>query len=156
MAGAGYNSDEEVYAAARAVDGADQYDSDDNPMGPGVIDKKKIEPLPALDHAAIEYDEFAKDFYEEAPAIAAMTPAEVRAVPDWCHLWATCSPLAYSRLSHCLSVPASSSQGLQRLAPCHADLPTFLTRAAEVHPRWQAAVSSRCAAGRSIRLGHSQ
>ena len=78
MAGAGYNSDEEVYAAARAADGGEQYDSDDNPVGPGVVDRKKIEPLPPLDHGAIEYDDFAKDFYEEAPAIAAMTPAEVR------------------------------------------------------------------------------
>ncbi|KAL0371551.1 UNVERIFIED_CONTAM: DEAD-box ATP-dependent RNA helicase 24 [Sesamum angustifolium] len=43
---AGYNSDEEVYAAAKAVDaGMIEYDSDDNPI---VLDKKKIEPIPAL------------------------------------------------------------------------------------------------------------
>ena len=79
-AAAGYNSDEEVYAAARAADGAaegQQYDSDDNPLGAGGVDRKKIEPLPALDHASMEYDEFAKDFYTEHPALAALSPAEV-------------------------------------------------------------------------------
>ncbi|KAK8555624.1 hypothetical protein V6N13_046151 [Hibiscus sabdariffa] len=50
---AGYDSDEEVYAAAKAVDaGLLEYDSDDNPA---VFDKKKIEPIPALDHSSIEY-----------------------------------------------------------------------------------------------------
>jgi len=60
---AGYDSDEEVYAAAKAVDaGMIEYDSDDNPI---VIDKKKIEPIPALDHSSIDYEPFNKDFYEE-------------------------------------------------------------------------------------------
>ncbi|KAK8940348.1 DEAD-box ATP-dependent RNA helicase 24 [Platanthera guangdongensis] len=66
---AGYNSDEEVYAAAKAVDaGALEYDSDDNPI---VIDKRKIEPISALDHSDIDYDAFNKDFYEENPSISA-------------------------------------------------------------------------------------
>ena len=65
---AGYDSDEEVYAAAKAVDaGMMEYDSDDNPI---VVDKKKIEPIPALDHSTIEYDAFTKDFYEEKPSIS--------------------------------------------------------------------------------------
>lgn len=65
---AGYNSDEEVYAAAKAVDaGMVEYDSDDNPV---VVDKKKIEPIPALDHSSIDYDPFNKDFYEEIPSIS--------------------------------------------------------------------------------------
>jgi len=65
---AGYDSDEEVYAAAKAVDaGMMEYDSDDNPI---VVDKKKIEPIPALDHSIIEYDAFTKDFYEEKPSIS--------------------------------------------------------------------------------------
>lgn len=65
---AGYDSDEEVYAAAKAVDaGMLEYDSDDNPV---VIDKKKIEPIPALDHSSIEYEPFSKDFYEESPSIS--------------------------------------------------------------------------------------
>lgn len=37
------------------------------------------DPLALVDHSAIEYDEFAKDFYSDAPAIAAMSEAEVRA-----------------------------------------------------------------------------
>jgi len=67
---AGYDSDEEVYAAAKAVDaGMVEYDSDDNPV---VMDKKKIEPIPALDHSEIDYESFNKDFYEERPSISGM------------------------------------------------------------------------------------
>lgn len=65
---AGYDSDEEVYAAAKAVDaGMVEYDSDDNPI---VTDKKKIEPIPALDHSSIDYEPFNKDFYEEKDSIS--------------------------------------------------------------------------------------
>ncbi|RXH68416.1 hypothetical protein DVH24_030749 [Malus domestica] len=60
---AGYDSDEEVYATAKAVDaGLLEYDSNDNPI---VLDKRKIEPIPALDHSSIDYEPFNKDFYEE-------------------------------------------------------------------------------------------
>ncbi|KAL0420134.1 UNVERIFIED_CONTAM: DEAD-box ATP-dependent RNA helicase 24 [Sesamum radiatum] len=72
---AGYNSDEEVYAAAKAVDaGMIEYDSDDNPI---VLDKKKIEPIPALDHSSIDYEPFNKDFYEEKPSISGMSDQDV-------------------------------------------------------------------------------
>ncbi|KAE8699599.1 DEAD-box ATP-dependent RNA helicase 24 [Hibiscus syriacus] len=72
---AGYDSDEEVYAAAKAVDaGALEYDSDDNPV---VVDKKKIEPIPALDHSSIEYEPFNKDFYEEKESISGRSEQEV-------------------------------------------------------------------------------
>ncbi|KQK21989.1 DEAD-box ATP-dependent RNA helicase 24 [Brachypodium distachyon] len=72
---AGYNSDEEVYAAAKAVDaGMMEYDSDDNPI---VVDKRKIEPIPPLDHSTIEYESFNKDFYEEKPSISGMNAEEV-------------------------------------------------------------------------------
>jgi ATP-dependent RNA helicase DDX42 len=65
---AGYDSDEEVYAAAKAVDaGLIDYDSDDNPI---VLDKKKIEPIAPLDHTEIDYQPFNKDFYEESPSIS--------------------------------------------------------------------------------------
>lgn len=65
---AGYDSDEEVYAAAKAVDaGLIDYDSDDNPI---VLDKKKIEPIAPLDHNEIDYEPFNKDFYEESPSIS--------------------------------------------------------------------------------------
>lgn len=65
---AGYDSDEEVYAAAKAVDaGMLEYDSDDNPL---VVEKKKIEPIPALDHSCIDYEPFNKDFYEENASIS--------------------------------------------------------------------------------------
>ncbi|XP_052622173.1 DEAD-box ATP-dependent RNA helicase 24 isoform X1 [Lactuca sativa] len=72
---AGYNSDEEVYAAAKAVDaGMLEYDSDDNPI---VLDKKKIEPIAALDHSSIDYEPFNKDFYEEKPSISGMSEQDV-------------------------------------------------------------------------------
>ncbi|XP_010507898.1 PREDICTED: DEAD-box ATP-dependent RNA helicase 24-like [Camelina sativa] len=71
---AGYNSDEEVYAAAKAVDaGMIEYDSDDNPI---VVDKRKIEPIPALDHSSIDYEPINKDFYEEAESISGMSEQE--------------------------------------------------------------------------------
>ncbi|KAK8635614.1 hypothetical protein V6N13_004343 [Hibiscus sabdariffa] len=71
----GYDSDEEVYAAAKAVDaGLLEYDSDDNPV---VVDKRKIEPIPALDHSSIEYEPFNKDFYEEKASISGMSEQEV-------------------------------------------------------------------------------
>ncbi|WOL04025.1 DEAD-box ATP-dependent RNA helicase 24 [Canna indica] len=72
---AGYDSDEEVYAAAKAVDaGMIEYDSDDNPI---VVDKRKIEPIPVLDHSTIDYEPFNKDFYEEKPSISGMSDQEV-------------------------------------------------------------------------------
>ncbi|KAJ3699751.1 hypothetical protein LUZ61_003456 [Rhynchospora tenuis] len=72
---AGYGSDEEVYAAAKAVDaGMVEYDSDDNPI---VLDKRKIEPIPALDHSTIDYEPFSKDFYEEKPSISGMSEQDV-------------------------------------------------------------------------------
>ncbi|GAB4841782.1 DEAD-box ATP-dependent RNA helicase 24 [Ancistrocladus abbreviatus] len=72
---AGYDSDEEVYAAAKAVDaGMVEYDSDDNPI---VVDKKNIEPIPALDHSNIDYEPFNKDFYEEKPSISGMSELDV-------------------------------------------------------------------------------
>ena len=76
----GYGSDEEVYATADAVDGANVTDYDEL-VSQG--DKKSIEPLPALDHSNIEYDDFGKDFYEEKAEIAAMTPAEVGSTLTW-------------------------------------------------------------------------
>lgn len=72
---AGYDSDEEVYAAAKAVDaGTVEYDSDDNPI---VLDKRKIEPIPALDHGSIDYEPFNKDFYEEKTSISGMSEEDV-------------------------------------------------------------------------------
>ncbi|XP_031485876.1 DEAD-box ATP-dependent RNA helicase 24 isoform X1 [Nymphaea colorata] len=74
---AGYDSDEEVYAAAKAVDaGLVEYDSDDNVV---LVDKKKIEPIAALDHSSIEYEPFNKDFYEEKESISGMSEQEVAA-----------------------------------------------------------------------------
>ncbi|KAG6556407.1 hypothetical protein Mapa_002350 [Marchantia paleacea] len=73
---AGYDSDEEVYAAAKAVDnGSLEYDSDDNPVV--TLDRRKIEPLALLDHSDIDYEPFTKYFYEESAAISGMSEEDV-------------------------------------------------------------------------------
>lgn len=48
-----------------------EYDEDGNPIPP---DKKKIiDPLPPIDHTAIEYKPFKKNFYNIHPEIEALT-----------------------------------------------------------------------------------
>ena len=76
----GYGSDEEVYATARAVDDADGYDGAELA---DTVDRKKIEPLPTLDHANIEYDNCVKNFYEEPPALNALSFPEVGSPGHW-------------------------------------------------------------------------
>ncbi|KAF0555086.1 P-loop containing nucleoside triphosphate hydrolase protein [Gigaspora margarita] len=72
------NSDEEVYATARAIDAQLEYDSDDNPV---VEQKRKdIEPLPAVDHSQIEYPEIEKFFYEEHSDIAELSDERVKEI----------------------------------------------------------------------------
>ncbi|CAG8456430.1 2814_t:CDS:10 [Dentiscutata erythropus] len=72
------NSDEEVYATARAIDAQLEYDSDDNPI---VEQKRKdIEPLPAVDHSQIEYPEIEKFFYEEHLDIAGLSDERVKEI----------------------------------------------------------------------------
>jgi ATP-dependent RNA helicase DDX42 len=76
----GYNSDEEVYAAARVADAAGQggcyqgegYD------GNNIPDKRReIDSLAASNHAEIDYEQFRKDFYEPVPEIKALSAVEV-------------------------------------------------------------------------------
>nr|CAG8606020.1 10970_t:CDS:10 [Entrophospora candida] len=65
------NSDEEVYATARAIDAQLEYDSDDNPI---VEQKRKdVEPL-----APIDYIEIEKNFYEEHPEIASLSDDRIK------------------------------------------------------------------------------
>ncbi|KAJ3408176.1 hypothetical protein HDV05_005126 [Chytridiales sp. JEL 0842] len=68
------DSDEEVYATARAVDAAHghAHREDDTAFG-----KKDIEPLPRVDHSAISYIEIEKNLYEEHPDITKLTDADV-------------------------------------------------------------------------------
>jgi ATP-dependent RNA helicase DDX42 len=69
----GYNSDEEVYAAARAADegddGGDYFQDRDK--------KREIESLAAANHAEIEYEEFNKEFYEPVAELKALSPVEI-------------------------------------------------------------------------------
>ncbi|KAG0260917.1 ATP-dependent RNA helicase ddx42 [Actinomortierella ambigua] len=72
------DSDEEVYATARAVDQAigGMYDSDDN-GAPEPTGKKEITPLPPKDHSKEDYLEIEKDFYVEHEDIAKLDNAQV-------------------------------------------------------------------------------
>ncbi|KAJ3018970.1 UNVERIFIED_CONTAM: hypothetical protein HDU68_010903 [Siphonaria sp. JEL0065] len=73
-----YNSDEEVYATARALDNKQQQqlDSADNPDG----SRKEIEPLARVDHSKVEYIEIEKNLLREHPDITALSEADVHRI----------------------------------------------------------------------------
>jgi len=64
------DSDEEVYAVARAMEAAEESSSRFDING----EKKDIVPLDQVDHSVIDYIEFEKDFYEVHPDIEALSP----------------------------------------------------------------------------------
>jgi len=71
---------EENPNAGKALDDDDEldaidYDADGNPIAPEKV--KHIDPLPALDHSAITYQPFAKNFYEEHPDIVGLSKIQV-------------------------------------------------------------------------------
>uniref|UniRef100_A0A7S3GI67 RNA helicase n=1 Tax=Palpitomonas bilix TaxID=652834 RepID=A0A7S3GI67_9EUKA len=66
-----YNSDDEVYMAARLA--AASKDEEGSIVPP----RKFVEALPPLDHSTIEYETFNKEFYQECKEIAALSEAEV-------------------------------------------------------------------------------
>jgi ATP-dependent RNA helicase DDX42 len=70
------DSDEEVYATARAVDAAQSGSNLDDLAGVGG-GKRDIEPLQKVDHSSITYLEIEKNLYEEHPDIAKLDEAEV-------------------------------------------------------------------------------
>lgn len=72
--------EENPNAAKASGDGEEddqiEYDQDGNP-----IDRKKyIDPLSAIDHSAIKYEPFDKDFYDEHPDISQLSRDEVDAL----------------------------------------------------------------------------
>ncbi|CAI5477113.1 unnamed protein product [Closterium sp. Yama58-4] len=80
--GRGYDSDEEVYAAAKAVDAAAAAAAAAAAGAAGGAAGSALDKMDALghvDHSAIEYDEFDKDFYQEHPDVTAMSAADVAA-----------------------------------------------------------------------------
>ncbi|KXZ52716.1 hypothetical protein GPECTOR_8g110 [Gonium pectorale] len=72
--GGGYDSDEEVYATAKALESGTGGGDDDDDEGGGR--GRGVEALAPLDHGSMLYAPFAKDFYDEAPEIAALSDAE--------------------------------------------------------------------------------
>ncbi|KAG0334486.1 ATP-dependent RNA helicase ddx42, partial [Podila humilis] len=69
------DSDEEVYATARAIDNASETHEFDVQST-----KKEITPLPRMDHSKQDYDEIEKCFYEEHEDIAKLTEDQVRQI----------------------------------------------------------------------------
>ncbi|KAJ3008685.1 hypothetical protein HKX48_008396, partial [Thoreauomyces humboldtii] len=76
------DSDEEVYATARAMDAAaNEWDEGGTGMDlNGGGGRRDIEPLPPVDHSAIDYPELGKDFYEEHADIARLSEDEAAAI----------------------------------------------------------------------------
>ncbi|KAI8048892.1 P-loop containing nucleoside triphosphate hydrolase protein [Syncephalis plumigaleata] len=75
--GAGYDSDEEVYAAAKAMDLQQNFVSEEDAERMAANHRKEIVPLPTPDHSSIDYLEFEKCFYTEHEDIEKLTPAQV-------------------------------------------------------------------------------
>ncbi|KAI9294373.1 DEAD-domain-containing protein [Neoconidiobolus thromboides FSU 785] len=75
------DSDEEVYAMARAVDeqGDVEYDSNDEIV---VKNKKDIEPLKPINHEEIEYLKIVKDIYKEHPDISNLAIDKVKEIRE--------------------------------------------------------------------------
>ncbi|KAF8948524.1 ATP-dependent RNA helicase ddx42, partial [Haplosporangium bisporale] len=76
------DSDEEVYATARAIDNASeaQHDPDEYSNYDAPSAKKEITPLPRMDHSKQDYVEIEKCFYEEHEDIARLSEEQVRQV----------------------------------------------------------------------------
>ena len=65
------DEEQDVDASGQRV----EYDRDGNPVmirGPNIID-----PLPAIDHSSIQYEQFNKNFYEEHPDITSLNRNQV-------------------------------------------------------------------------------
>ncbi|KAK3845952.1 MAG: hypothetical protein J3R72DRAFT_418103 [Linnemannia gamsii] len=76
------DSDEEVYATARAIDNSSEPQFDPDEMGYDVQPngKKEITPLPRVDHSRQDYVEIEKCFYEEHEDIARLTDEQVKQI----------------------------------------------------------------------------
>ncbi|KAI8357117.1 P-loop containing nucleoside triphosphate hydrolase protein [Mortierella sp. GBAus27b] len=72
------DSDEEVYATARAIDNANEALHDLEDVDPHA--KKEIMPLPRMDHSKQDYVEIEKCFYEEHEDIARLSDEQVRQI----------------------------------------------------------------------------
>ncbi|KAG0280709.1 ATP-dependent RNA helicase ddx42 [Linnemannia exigua] len=76
------DSDEEVYATARAIDNSSEQQFDPDEMGYDLQSngKKEITPLPRVDHSRQNYVEIEKCFYEEHEDIARLTDEQVKQI----------------------------------------------------------------------------
>ncbi|KAH6567976.1 hypothetical protein BASA50_001140 [Batrachochytrium salamandrivorans] len=82
------NSDEEVYATARAIDAQDlqlleNYGPDGHVSrgrGRANNDQKDMDPLPPIDHSAMDYPTFVKNFYKQHADIASLSDSVVATI----------------------------------------------------------------------------
>ena len=111
--------DEDVYAAAAAADaGADVGGARDGRPGAS-------EPLPRIDHASIEYEDFNADFYNEAPEISSMDAGDVEARRRQLdvHVVGVDPPNPVTRFGQCGGLGASTLKVLKRIG---YDAPTAI------------------------------
>ena len=105
--------DEDVYAAAAAADAAatgTQLCA--RPVRPGAS-----EPAPRVDHSRIEYGDFNRDFYVEAPEISSMAPDAVEAMRRQLdlHVLGVDPPNPVERFGQCGGLNAETLKILKRL-----------------------------------------
>ncbi|KAK5669843.1 hypothetical protein QVD99_004220 [Batrachochytrium dendrobatidis] len=74
------DSDEEVYATARAIDAQEMRNLGLNEMHAADGSKKEIDPLPFIDHAAMDYPDFSKNFYTEHQDISQLSDTQVQTI----------------------------------------------------------------------------
>ena len=106
--------DEDVYAAAAAADAAATGGTQlcARPGRPGAS-----EPAPRVDHSRIEYGDFNRDFYVEAPEISSMAPDAVEATRRRLdlHVLGVDPPNPVGRFGQCGGLSAETLKILKRM-----------------------------------------
>ncbi|KAJ1915432.1 hypothetical protein H4219_004322 [Mycoemilia scoparia] len=70
------NSDDELYATAKRLDNGETYED----MVSGKARKKEIDPLPPVDHSAIDYPKIVKKIYKEHPDIESLDDQKAKEI----------------------------------------------------------------------------
>ncbi|MEW5300537.1 MAG: hypothetical protein WDW36_003465 [Sanguina aurantia] len=74
-----YDSDDEVYATAAALELAAGGNDPDGLLA-AAHSRRDVEALTALDHDSMKYEALLKDFYDPAPEVAAMSEGQVQSL----------------------------------------------------------------------------
>eukprot|EP00667_Euglena_gracilis_P007314 EG_transcript_7389 len=104
-------ADEDVYAAAKAVDADLGYDSDGRPRR-----KKEPDALPAVDHAKAKYAPFVKRFYEPPEELRTLSAEALKEHLKELDVTVTgCQPITPVRSWQQLGLEAALLEGIARL-----------------------------------------